>query len=53
MEGFENRDEYQSQSDYYSYGQNEDINTYTEGTHGAEDGMYRPYEEPVRQKRHS
>ncbi len=47
MEGFENQDGYQSQTDYYSYGQtdNDDTNTY------GEQSYYRPYEEPPKPKK--
>ncbi len=47
MEGFENQDGYQSQTDYYSYGQTDNDNTNTYG----EQSYYRPYEEPPKPKK--
>lgn len=47
MEGFENQDGYQSQTDYYSYGQTDNDNTNAYG----EQSYYRPYEEPPKPKK--
>lgn len=54
MEGFENQDEYQNQTDYYSYGQTKDTETMDAGgAKDPQDGSYRPYEEPEKKKRQS
>ena len=47
MEGFENQDGYQSQTDYYSYGQTDNDDT---DTYGGQ-SYYRPYEEPPKPKK--
>lgn len=52
QEGYETFDEAKSRQDYYSYGQNEEINDNdTTGTKNAEDGYYRPFEEPEKEKK--
>ena len=54
MEGFENQDGYQNQTDYYSYGQTKDTVTMdASGEKDPKDGSYRPYEEPEKKKRQS
>lgn len=57
MEGFDNKDEYQSQVDYYSYGQAEHVDTYggsasgENGEAGDSDALFRPYEEPEKSQK--
>ncbi len=53
MEGFEQNGNYENQTDYYSYGQNEHTDTYGRQTEEGEgmDGAYRVYEEPPKPKK--
>lgn len=55
MEGFENNEEYQSQTDYYSYGRPEHAGAYENPADGAGNGegdsYFRPYEEPEKPRK--